>query len=223
MRQRRSGGFTLVEMLVVVAIIAILASIVFPVFSRARAAARKAACASNLRQIGTAFELYVSDNDECLPDAWSDCAAITSPPNLNAGRLLWPEAIQPYCKNTDLFTCPEVPRMTFGPPPAPNYDGGSYGMNAFGISLFGNFVGTFQDPAGTVLAMDSSRQAPTARNEGRTDGVAGLMPGFAWHDISVRHHKRSNVLFMDSHVKCMPKEVILEEDQSGHLRWWDSE
>jgi prepilin-type processing-associated H-X9-DG protein len=49
------------------------------------------------------------------------------------------------------------------------------------------------------------------------------MPGFAWDDISVRHHKRSNVLFIDGHIKCMPKEVILEEDQSGHLRWWDSE
>ncbi len=85
MRQSRGGGFTLVEMLVVVAIIAILASIMFPVFSRARAAARKAACASNLRQIGTAFELYVSDNDECFPYVYNDCPAITSPPNLNAG------------------------------------------------------------------------------------------------------------------------------------------
>jgi len=221
MRQSRSGGFTLVEMLVVVAIIAILASIMFPVFSRARAAARKTACSSNLRQIGTAFELYVSDNDECFPFAYRDCPAITSPPNLNAGRLLWPEAIQPYCKNTDLFTCPEVPQMTFGPAPAPGLDGGSYGMNGFTAS--GRFIGAFEDPAATVLAMDSSRQAPTARNEGRTDGVALLMPGFAWNDISVRHQRRSNVLFMDGHIKCMPKEVILEEDPSGHLRWWDFE
>jgi prepilin-type processing-associated H-X9-DG protein len=60
-------------------------------------------------------------------------------------------------------------------------------------------------------------------NEGRTDGVPGLMPGFAWNDISVRHQRRSNVLFMDGHIKCMPKEVILEEDESGHLRWWDFE
>ena len=221
MRQSRSGGLTLVEMLVVVAIIAILASIMFPVFSRARAAARKTACSSNLRQIGTAFELYVSDNDECFPYASRDCPAITSPPNLNAGRLLWPEAIQPYCRNTDLFTCPEVPQMTFGPAPAPMLDGGSYGMNAF--TAGGRFIGAFEDPAGTVLAMDSCSGVATDPNENRTDGDVALMPGFAWDDISVRHHKRSNVLFIDGHIKCMPKEVILEEDESGHLRWWDFE
>ena len=221
MRQSRGSGFTLIEMLVVVAIIAVLASIMFPVFSRARAAARKTACASNLRQIGTAFELYVSDNDECFPDAYCDCPAITSPPNLNAGHLMWPEAIQPYCRNTDLFTCAEVPRMTFGPAPAPPGDAGPYGMNQFTAS--GRFIGAFEDPAATVLAMDSCRGVATDPNESRTDGDASLMPGFAWDDISIRHHKRSNVLFIDGHIKCMPKEVVLERDEFGHLRWWDFE
>ena len=222
MRQSRGGGFTLVEMLVVVAIIAILASIMFPVFSRARAAARKTACASNLRQIGTAFELYVSDNDECFPYVYHrDCPAITSPPNLNAGRLLWPEAIQPYCRNTDLFTCPEVPRMTYGPPPAPNYDGGSYGMNTFGTSLYGKFIGTFQDPAGTVLATDSCSQANNAPQESRENGTVSLMAAFWTNNVSKRHQGRTNVLFMDGHTKSMSKEVLTEAED--HLRWWDAE
>ena len=47
MRSRR--GFTLIEMLVVIAIIAILAAILFPVFSRARAKARQAGCMSNIQ------------------------------------------------------------------------------------------------------------------------------------------------------------------------------
>ena len=52
-------GFTLIELLVVIAIIAILAAILFPVFSRAREQARKAACLSNLKQIGTGLMMYV--------------------------------------------------------------------------------------------------------------------------------------------------------------------
>jgi prepilin-type N-terminal cleavage/methylation domain-containing protein len=52
---RRSRGFTLIELLVVIAIIAILAAILFPVFARAREAARKATCISNVKQrsVGT--------------------------------------------------------------------------------------------------------------------------------------------------------------------------
>jgi prepilin-type N-terminal cleavage/methylation domain-containing protein len=60
-------GFTLIELLVVIAIIAILAAILFPVFAKARAAARKSAGISNLRQIGTGTMMYAQDYDEKFP------------------------------------------------------------------------------------------------------------------------------------------------------------
>jgi type II secretion system protein G len=55
-------GFTLIELMIVVAIIAILAGILIPNFVNARAQAQSAACESNLRAIATALELYYADN-----------------------------------------------------------------------------------------------------------------------------------------------------------------
>lgn len=54
-------GFTLIELMIVVAIIAILAGILIPNFTHARAQAQTAACEANLREIATAFELYYAD------------------------------------------------------------------------------------------------------------------------------------------------------------------
>jgi prepilin-type N-terminal cleavage/methylation domain-containing protein/prepilin-type processing-associated H-X9-DG protein len=58
----RRGGFTLVELLVVIGLIAVLVSLLLPVITKARAAAQAAACLSNLRQMGTAWTMYTSEN-----------------------------------------------------------------------------------------------------------------------------------------------------------------
>ena len=57
-------GFTLIELLVVIAIIAILAALLLPALSRAQRAAKATTCLSNLRQIGLAFALYNTDNND---------------------------------------------------------------------------------------------------------------------------------------------------------------
>src|SRR2546423_9900207 len=59
-RQRRA--FTLIELLVLMGLISVLMSLLLPVVGKARAAARSTACLSNIRQIGTTFQLYVAEN-----------------------------------------------------------------------------------------------------------------------------------------------------------------
>jgi prepilin-type N-terminal cleavage/methylation domain-containing protein len=63
----KPGGFTLIEILVSIAILAVLASLIFPVFASARSAARQAGCTNQLRQIAMATMMYRSDFGELPP------------------------------------------------------------------------------------------------------------------------------------------------------------
>src|SRR5690625_3090711 len=66
---RRRTAFTLIELLTVIAIIGILASILIPVVGKVRDSAKSAVCISNLRQVGLAAMAYALENEERLPDA----------------------------------------------------------------------------------------------------------------------------------------------------------
>ncbi|HEV8293358.1 MAG TPA: prepilin-type N-terminal cleavage/methylation domain-containing protein [Tepidisphaeraceae bacterium] len=91
LRRRRSAGFTLVELLVAMAILVILLALVLGALARARASASAVACCANLRQIGVAFQVYAGDNLGRLPDP-SDTG------------ISWETAIR-FC-NSQILRCP---------------------------------------------------------------------------------------------------------------------
>ena len=114
---RRVRGFTLIELLVVIAIIGILASILFPVFARARENARRTACLSNMKQVGLGLQQYTQDYDEKLPPAndyiknFNDASVVNSAPISTGGEGPGPNflgSILPYTKSTQVTACPSA-------------------------------------------------------------------------------------------------------------------
>lgn len=94
MLQHRQSGFTLLEVLVVLVVVATLAALLIPVYGRSREQARLATCASNLRQIYIALKMYEGDYAE-LP--------------VHSSKALsqhWRARIAPYIRSSQVFLCP---------------------------------------------------------------------------------------------------------------------
>jgi prepilin-type N-terminal cleavage/methylation domain-containing protein/prepilin-type processing-associated H-X9-DG protein len=104
MRNRK--GFTLIELLVVIAIIAILAAILLPALARAREAARRASCQSNLKQFGVIFKMYAGESDGVFPPTmrwrpWGNPSLMGF-----AGEELYPD----YWNDVSIAICPSDSR-----------------------------------------------------------------------------------------------------------------
>jgi prepilin-type N-terminal cleavage/methylation domain-containing protein len=156
---RKGGGFSLVELLVVVAVIAILAALLLPALGRGKAEARRTQCLSQLQQWGAGLQLYVLDNEEEIPRRGQGVRPLTQLDRPEDWfNALAPElAVQgfgEYVRNAGtnaasppaLFICPEAR-------PAPARYFLSYAMNMYPCST----------PPGTPRSGPSPMRGWTAR------------------------------------------------------------
>jgi prepilin-type N-terminal cleavage/methylation domain-containing protein/prepilin-type processing-associated H-X9-DG protein len=100
----KTRAFTLIELLVVIAIIAILAAILFPVMINVKESAKQSSCASNLKQVMGAFQLYLQDNGDHYP-LLVHGGPTTPLPMGYKGYFRWPWAVRPYAKTFNVFYC----------------------------------------------------------------------------------------------------------------------
>jgi prepilin-type N-terminal cleavage/methylation domain-containing protein/prepilin-type processing-associated H-X9-DG protein len=98
------NGFTLLEILIVIAIILLLAALLFPAFGRARENARRASCLSNSKQLGMGMIQYAQDYDEKFPLARYGGSSSST-------YKTWDDAIFPYVKSDDIYKCPSIIRL----------------------------------------------------------------------------------------------------------------
>ena len=198
-----------------IAIIAILAAILFPVFAKAREKARQTSCLSNLRQIGTALLSYSQDYEEKGPGACQWCP----PPCLN-----WSQMIQPYMKSDQILICPSfdgVSTSTCGASYSrpSSYLSGGYAINAWqdvgqlGTTeqgpAYGNGrkLGSMTRPAEMIWVCDVS--TPDGATNCFYILVASQMSGGALdgsvYAPSKRHNGGFNAVFCDGHAKWLAK------------------
>jgi prepilin-type N-terminal cleavage/methylation domain-containing protein len=174
---RRRNGFTLVELLVVIGIIAVLIGILLPTLSNARENARRITCGSQLRQIALAAHIYASENKGALP-----------PMNMDLGQLDYDST-----GNGNVAFARTINFVLWGnPPPAAEVSKPSIGSNVGRLWTRGYLKGNFQQlvncpsttPNSLDYALDTNRYSFNVHYAAREIAGGVIRVGPAWKKLS---------------------------------------
>ncbi len=238
------NGFTLIELMVVIAIIGLVAAMLFPVFGRVREGARRSSCQSNLKQIGMALIQYSQDYDEKQVADWfgPDPGATEAEGTVN-GRYKWCDAIYPYLNTKQVFTCPSdntdlyvnYSELTAGQTTTSygsyvinhSYRGCATTAGCVGSSVVEPWTPPVSHPILDEIVNLSSVAAPE-RTVWVMDAVGNFCfgPSSGTFDVDdesprqldnavERHLATTDVLWCDGHVKAVNLDTLAARDATG--------
>jgi general secretion pathway protein G len=207
-------GFTLIEILVVIAIIALLAAILFPVFTIARGKARSASCQSNLKQLGAAMMMYIGDYerypfavdpaDKYAPNIWANQEVAQG---VTIGEMpLLTDAMSAYVKSTQVWKCPSDTGFDYPDDIQWQLNGEPTYPTCFGKYQTSYFYRT--ELAFRKLSDDFLPTPALINVLFDAHGDWHASGALTWRE------RRYNVLFGDSHVKNIARETLTKSWQT---------
>ncbi|NLX05334.1 MAG: prepilin-type N-terminal cleavage/methylation domain-containing protein [Phycisphaerae bacterium] len=194
----KTRSFTLIELLVVVAIVAVLVAILLPALTAARDQARSTICATNLRQVGTAYRLYADEHSGRLPPNWD-------PTISNPDWYHWHEYVgKQIPSDSNVWVCPTNPW----------HSGQVYGINVH-VSYANDFeaLSVFDDLLTSEAFLFGD--GPNGwKNLSWTYGVPGADYGAG--GLHLRHAERAMVVMLDGHTEARTDGEI----PAAHVSFW---
>ena len=235
-RQHHQENFTLIELLIVIAIITILAGMLLPALNKAKRQAQAVSCASNLKHLGQCFTGYAGDNQDHFPPGRQERSSADELWNTTNGPITWMVALHSYAgiKNNQYGLCRYPVNSIYICPGMIIRDNQGYQAYGYNQFLFGiktdisgattTSIGNYQIPISSRLKSPSQSLVLTDSRYSH-DVEADRKKG--WYlitnptrQVCYRHSRQTRSLYTDGHVQAdTPQTLNLEYYWLSYFPW----